>query len=358
MIHGSEAPELRDELVAAIQADGLSTWADTAIATARPDSDRGRVAASVHSTCATIRASNERERDRLVEELDEASIGVADVTMSHQRHTLTIDVAAGDAPRAFSVLLGCGYRVSRSWTGGARASFWRAADSQLFTRDGPATTVVRLRWRQRRRSRLHRVFGPTSADWDVVETPESLWWVYPVIRPARLAAERLGLRSSDHSMLEPFLVTPYGLVGALLDVASVGRDDVVFDFGCGDGRFVVAAAVTRGCRSIGVEQSPELCAAAVERAAAAEVADRVRIVNDDAARVDLSEVTVVVLFLPMVVASRVVPDLLARLPQGARIVLHEQTALAPSLPAPEEVLAVVVDDAVTVAHRWVVQRDR
>ncbi len=358
MIYGSEAPELRDELVAAIQGDGLSRWADMAIATARPDSDRGRVAASVLSTCATIRASNERERDRLVKELGEASIGVSDVAMSDQRHTLTIDVAGGDAPRALSVLLGCGYRVSRSWTGGARASFWRAADSQLLTRDGPATTVVRLRWRQRRRGRLHRVFGPTSADWDVVELPESLWWVYPVIRPARLAAERLGLRSSDHSALEPFLVTPHGLVGALLDVASVDRDDVVFDFGCGDGRFVVAAAVARGCRSIGVEQSPELCAAAVEAAAAADVADRVQIVNADAAGADLSEVTVVVLFLPMVVASRVVPDLLVRLPPGARIVLHEQTALAPSLPAPDEVLAVVVDDAVTVAHRWVVERDR
>lgn len=358
MIYGSEVPELRDELVAAIQGDGLSRWADTAMATARPDSDRGRVAALVHSTCETIRASNERERDRLVEELGEASIDVAAVAMSDQRHTLTIDVAAADAPRAFPVLLGCGYRVSRSWTRGARASFWRAADSQLFTRDGPATAVVRLRWGQRRRSRLHRVFGPTAADWDVVETPESLWWVYPVIRPVRLAAERLGLRSSDHSMLEPFLVTPYGLVGALLDVASVGPDDVVFDFGCGDGRFVVAAAVERGCRSLGVEQSPALCAAAVEAAVAADVADRVRIVNDDATSVDLSEVTVVVLFLPMVVASRVVPDLFARLPPGARIVLHEQTALAPSLPAPDEVLAVVVDDAVTVAHRWVVDRDR
>jgi len=358
VIYGSEAPELRDELVAAIQRDGLSTWADRAIATARPDSDRGRVAASVGATCARIRGSNERERDRLVEELDEASIDVADVAMSDQRHTLTIDVAADDAPRAFSVLLGCGFRVSRSWTGGARASFWRAADSQLFTREGPATTVVRLRWRRRRRTRLHRVFGPTAADWDAVELPDSLWWVYSLLRPARLAAERLGLRSTDHSALEPFLATPYGLMGALLDVASVDSDDVVFDFGCGDGRFVVAAAVERGCRSVGVEQSPELCAAAVERAAGAEVGDRVRIVNGDAARVDVSEVTVVVLFLPMVVASRVVPDLLARLPRGARIVLHEQTALAPSLPAPDDVLAVVVDDAVTVAHRWVVDGDR
>ncbi len=357
MIYGSENPELRDELVAAIQKDGLSRWADRVLTTAPPDSDRRRLAASVRSTCATIRTSNECERYRLTKELDDASIGGTDVAISDQRHTLTVDVAVGDAQRALSVLLASGYRVSRSWTGGAQRSFWRAADSQLLTREGPATRVVRLRWRQRRRGRLRRVCGPTAADWDVVDVPAWLWWVYPMIRPLRLLAERLRLRSSDHAALEPFLATPSGLLGPLLDVASVDRNDVIFDFGCGDGRFVVAAAVARGCRAIGVEQSPELCAAAVERAAGAEVADRVQIVNDDASRVDLSEVTVVVLFLPMVVATRVVPDLLVRLPHGARIVLHEQTALAPDLPAPDDVIAVVGDDAVTVAHRWVVERD-
>jgi hypothetical protein len=54
----------------------------------------------------------------------------------------------------------------------------------------------------------------------------------------------------------------------------------------------------------------------------------------------------------MVVASRVVPDLLMRLSPGARIVLHEQTALAASIPHPDSEYAVVVDDAVTVANRW------
>jgi precorrin-6B methylase 2 len=182
--------------------------------------------------------------------------------------------------------------------------------------------------------------------------PGRLWWGYSIVRPIRLFAERLGLRSSDHSALEPLLVTPRSLIEALLDVASVGADDVLFDFGSGDGRFVVTAATARGCRAIGVEQSSELCAVARERATAAGVADRVSIVNADAAEVDLSEVTVVVLFLPMGVAARVVPDLLTRLSPGARIVLHEQNALAAGIPRPDTVHAVIVDDAVTVAHRW------
>ena len=68
--------------------------------------------------------------------------------------------------------------------------------------------------------------------------------------------------------------------------------------------------------------------------------------------IDLSEVTVVVLFLPMVVAARVVDDLRTRLRPGARIVLHEQSSLSHSITPPDAVCAVIVDDAVTVAHRW------
>ncbi len=284
--------------------------------------------------------------------LGDAEVPVAATSVSDQRHTVSIDVAPADAQRAAAALHGAGFRSSWVWTAGALESLLRTADSQVLTRDGEVSTVVQLRWRRRRHGRLQRVFGPRPADWEAVALPARLWWGYSIVRPIRLFAERLGLRSSDHSALEPFLVTPRSLIDALLDVASVGADDVVFDFGSGDGRFVVTAAAARGCRSIGVEQSSELCAVAVERAAAAGVTDRVRIVNADAADVDLSEVTVVVLFLPMGVAARVVPDLLTRLSPGARIVLHEQNALAAGIPQPDTVHGVIVDDAVTVAHRW------
>lgn len=350
MIIGSDTPELRSELVDAIYRDRLSSWADAT--TARPDDDRNRVAALVRATCARIRTSNEEERDRLVALLGDVGVQVAATSVSDQRHTLEIDVAPADAPKAAAAMLGAGFRSSCSFSRGALESMWRTGDSQVLTRDGAASTVVQLRWRTRRGGRLQRLFGPTRADWDAVELPTRMWWAYSVVRPIRFVAERVGLRSSDHSALEPFLVTPRSLIAPLLEVASVGADDVVFDFGSGDGRFVVHAATARGCRSIGVEQSPELCAVAVELAATAGVADRVSIVNADAAQIDLSEVTVVVLFLPMVVAARVLGDLPSRLAPGARIVLHEQSSLARSIPPPDDVYAVVVDDAVTVAHLW------
>lgn len=354
MIIGPDAPELRSELVDAIHRDRLCSWAETAASPTQPDDERRRAAAVARAACQQIRNLNEHERDRLVQLLRDAAIAVTGASVSDQRHTVRIEVSPDDASQAADVLRSVGYRSSRSWTRGALESSRRLADSQLLTRDGTATAVVQLRWRRRRRGRLLRLFGPTPADWDMVGLPTRLWWAYSLVRPVRLLAERLGVRSSDHAALEPFLVTPRSLIEPLLDVASVQADDVVFDFGSGDGRFVVAAAVARGCRSIGVEQSRELCSVAVERASEAGVAERVRIVNDDAAALDLAEVTVVVLFLPMVVAERVVPDLLTRLSPGARIVLHEQTALGAAIPRPDTVHAVVVDDAVTVAHRWLV----
>lgn len=350
MIVGSDTPQLVSELVEAIHRSRLSSWPDTVDAS--DDGDRARVAAAVRAACGRIGESTRAERDRLVTLLDAEEVQVTATAVSDQRHTVEIDVAPADAPQAAAALEAAGFRTSCSFARGAAESMWRTGDSQVYTRDGEATTVVDLRWRRRRGGRLRRLFGPTRADWDAVELPTALWWAYSLVRPVRLVAERLGLRSADHSALEPFLVTPTALIGPLLDVASVGADDVVFDFGCGDGRFVVGAATARGCRSIGVEQSPELCAAAERRARDAGVIDRVRIVNGDAAEVDLSDVTVVVLFLPMAVAARVVPDLVARLSPGARIVLHEQSSLAADVPAPDTVSVVVVDDAVTVASRW------
>lgn len=343
-------PELRDELVHAIHGHGLAAWAEQAARS--KGAARAGVGDALVATCARITASNEAERDHLVEVLSTAGVTVLSTSVSYQQHTICVQVSPPDAVAALTALRGAGFRTSRSLAAGALESWWRTGHTQTLTRDGDATTVVRLRWRERRRSRMQQIFGPTSADWDVVSLPTQLWWAYSIVRPIRVLAERLGLRSADHSALEPFLVTPASLIGSLLDVASVSNDDVVFDFGSGDGRFVVGAAATRGCRSIGVEQSAELCAVAIQRAADAGVANRVRIVNGDAGEVDLAEVTVVVLFLPMAVAARVVPDLVGRLSPGARIVLHEQSSLAADVPEPDSTSVVIVGDAVTVAHRW------
>ena len=350
MIVGADSGEAAPALVDAIHRDRLASWVEAADAPAS-------VIAAARSACETIRADNAHECDRLTGLLGARGVSVTAISASSQRHTVVIEVAPGDAERAATVVREAGYRSPRVWARGAASSLRRTGDVEILTRAGDASGVVQVRWRAPRaagRSRRRRLFAPTAADWDVVELPVRLWWAYALVRPLRLVAERVGLRSTDHAALEPHLSTPASLIEPLLEFAQVGIDDVVFDFGCGDGRFVVTAAAATGCRAIGVEQSAELIAEAAERAHVAGVADRIRLVAGDAAAADLSEVTAVVLFLPMVVAARVVPELLSQLSPGARVVLHEQTPLASTILSPDAVAAVVAADAVTVAHRWVV----
>jgi SAM-dependent methyltransferase len=198
-----------------------------------------------------------------------------------------------------------------------------------------------------------RIFRPTPADWDMIELPAFAWWGYTLIRPLRLTLERSGLRRNDHAILEPALATPSDLLEPLLDIGHVGPDDLLVDVGCGDGRIVVAAVLSRRCRAIGVELSAAAAAEAAELAVREGVSDRVEIVNADLRNVRIDAVTVAILFVPMVLAGGLVHDLLGRLPRGARIVLHEQGARPPELPTPDASFAVVADEAMTVAHRWV-----
>jgi len=347
-----------DELVEAIVAGTVARWAARVRADPASTEEQRRLADMAAATCARIRRRTGREADRLVSLLAGAGIA-ATATSSDQRHAVTIDVRPTDAPAALAICESAGFRRVRAWTGGAERSFWRVADEVLLTRTATdTTTVVRLRWRRSASTLRRRLFRPTPADWDAVELPTSASWGYAVIRPLRLALERSGLRRRDHATLEPMLVTPGELLEPLLDVGCVGPDDVLVDVGCGDGRVVVGAAVSRRCRAIGVELSAAAAADAAQLARHRGVSERVEIINADVREVALDEVTVAILFVPMVLAGGLVGNLLARLPSGARVVLHEQGAPSAALPAPEASFAIVADEAMTVAHRWIVGRRR
>lgn len=119
----------------------------------------------------------------------------------------------------------------------------------------------------------------------------------------------------------PYSETPPDVVEAMLDLATVGPDDTVYDLGCGDGRIAIAAA-RRGAHAVGIELDPELAAKARAAAAAAGVADRVRIVEGDLYAADLSPATVVAAYLGTLPLQKLAPRL-ARLRHGARIVSHD-----------------------------------
>src|SRR5688500_2595903 len=55
----------------------------------------------------------------------------------------------------------------------------------------------------------------------------------------------------------PYVPTPQEVVDKMLDMAKVGKNDIVYDLGCGDGRIVITAAKDRGARGVGIDLNPE-----------------------------------------------------------------------------------------------------
>ena len=121
----------------------------------------------------------------------------------------------------------------------------------------------------------------------------------------------------------PYVQTPHEVVTQMLRLAGVGRNDVVYDLGSGDGRLVIAAARDFGARGVGVEIDPRLVAQSVESARRAGVGDRVTFREQDLFQTDLADATVVTLYLSPALNLRVRPKLLRELRPGARIVSHD-----------------------------------
>ena len=118
-----------------------------------------------------------------------------------------------------------------------------------------------------------------------------------------------------------FVPTPDAVVDVMLDLAKVGKQDVVYDLGCGDGRIVVAAAKRGARRAVGVDVDPKRVEEARANVKAAKVEDRAEIVDADLFKMDLGDATVVTLYLLPRLNLELRPKLL-QLPAGTRIVSH------------------------------------
>ncbi len=111
------------------------------------------------------------------------------------------------------------------------------------------------------------------------------------------------------------------IVDQMLRLADVGRDDVVYDLGCGDGRLVITAVKKFGAkRGVGVDIDPQRVKEGSENARAAGVAGRVKFIEQDLFKSDISEATVVLLYLLPEVNLRLRPKLWAELRPGTRVV--------------------------------------
>jgi SAM-dependent methyltransferase len=143
---------------------------------------------------------------------------------------------------------------------------------------------------------------------------------------ARAAEHRLPLlaqaapRSRTPDVI--FVPTPNDVVNKMLELAQVTAKDVVYDLGCGDGRIVITAAQRYGCRGVGIDIDPERIREATENVQKGKVADKVKFIQGDLFEADISEATVVTLYLLTELNLKLRPKLMKDLRPGTRVVSH------------------------------------
>ena len=165
---------------------------------------------------------------------------------------------------------------------------------------------------------------PTEEDWKFVRLPSPLEPLYAVLRPLRLVRKHgLGFARRPAPDLAPFVPTPPEIVERMLEFAGVSRNDVLYDLGCGDGRLVVTAAKRFSIRAVGVDSNPRRIAEAKANARRHGIQHLVRFVQQDAKTVDVSEATVVTLYLTLLGNLKLAQKLRAQLRPGARIVSRD-----------------------------------
>jgi histone methylation protein DOT1 len=137
-----------------------------------------------------------------------------------------------------------------------------------------------------------------------------------------LAVQSCFAQNEPPKLDAPYVATPQVTVDEMLRIANVGPQDVVVDLGSGDGRIVVTAAKKFGARGFGVELDWRLNLQAVENARQAGVEDRVKFLEQDLFKTDLSEATVVTTYLLQFMMLRLRTVFLGLKP-GTRIVSHD-----------------------------------
>jgi len=119
-----------------------------------------------------------------------------------------------------------------------------------------------------------------------------------------------------------YVPTPQGVVDKMLELAEVKLGDVVYDLGCGNGRIVVTAAKKYGVKAVGFDINPVRVKESLENVKANHVEDLVTIKEEDIFTLDLSEASVITLYLLPSLNVKLMPQL-AKCKPGTRIVSHD-----------------------------------
>ncbi|MBL8272060.1 class I SAM-dependent methyltransferase [Steroidobacter sp.] len=165
-----------------------------------------------------------------------------------------------------------------------------------------------------------------------------IWWqprawalALLLLSAGAVQAQNAGARAACEKSFKPstgqpgkdvvWVPTNDPLVIRMLEMAKVGKTDLVYDLGAGDGKIAIAAAKQFGARAIGVEYNPDMAQLAQCLVRADGVADKVKIVQGDIFETDFSSASVVTLYLLPELNLKLRPTILKMKP-GTRVVSH------------------------------------
>lgn len=135
--------------------------------------------------------------------------------------------------------------------------------------------------------------------------------------------QQTGVQTPQREPDVVYVPTPQEVVDQMLALAKVTKNDVLYDLGSGDGRIPITAAQKFGTRGFGIDINPERIKEANANAQKAGVTDRVKFLNQDLFTTDISQATVVTLYLLPQLNVKLRPQLFKQLKPGTRVVSHD-----------------------------------
>lgn len=140
-------------------------------------------------------------------------------------------------------------------------------------------------------------------------------------RPGAASAVQAQDSAFESKKIVPFVPTPQVVVDKMIELAGVKKGDVVYDLGSGDGRIVITAA-KKGARAVGFEIDGDLVKESRENIKKAGVEKTAEIRQQDILTVDLSQASVITMYLLPDVNLKLRPNILSQMKPGSRIVSH------------------------------------
>lgn len=122
----------------------------------------------------------------------------------------------------------------------------------------------------------------------------------------------------------PYVPTDMLTVKKMLQLAKVGPGDVVYDLGCGDGRILFTAVTEfNAAKAVGYELNKSLYKKTFHKIQQQKQQDKIKIINDNFFNANISEASVITLYLTTNANARLAPKLLSEVKEGTRIVSHD-----------------------------------